>query len=101
MVCSRAVRAGVGGDDVVVEPLGEDHPRAHVVAASESPHSERDLDAPAVRREIGEEPNVAAVDPPRELAAARAGRPDIPGPRGRRHAAVIYPHMLDDQSRWQ
>lgn len=91
----------VGGDDVLAEPLGEDRLRADFVAASEPPHRERDTDAPAVGREIREGSNVVAVDPPRELAAARAGRPDIPGPGHRRYPAVVYPHMLDGKSRWQ
>lgn len=93
--------AGVGGDDVLAEPLGEDLPRADVVAASEPPHGERDPDAPAVRRQIGERSYITAVDPPREPAAGRAGRPHIPGPCGRRYSAILNPHLLDDQSRRQ
>lgn len=93
--------AGVGGDDALAEPLGKDPPGADVVATPEPSHGEGNPHAPAMSREIGEGPNVTAVDPPREPAAARAGRPDIPGPRGRRHSAVIYPHVIDDQSRRQ
>jgi hypothetical protein len=52
--------------------------------------------APAMRRQIGKRPLVAAVDSPRELAAAWAGRTHIPGSGDRRHAAVLYPHLLDD-----
>jgi hypothetical protein len=76
-------------------------PWAVVVPAPEPPHGECDPDAPAIGRQAGKGPHVAAVDSPRGLAAVRAARPGLARPGNRRHPAVIYLHVLDDQPRWQ
>jgi hypothetical protein len=92
---------GRRGANVVAEPLGEDPPHTSVIPASEPPHREVDPDAPTMSGEVRKGTHVAAVDPPRRLAAVRADRPDLPRARNRRNPAVIYPHLLDDQPRRQ
>src|SRR5690606_37704419 len=89
--------AGVACDDVVAEPLGEDHPRTEGIPAPEPAHRECNPDPPAMGRQIGKRPRVVAVDPPRELATIWAGRSGLPRSRDRRHATIVYLHLLDDQ----
>jgi transposase InsO family protein len=95
----RAAR--IGCDDVIPEPLGEDHPGAAFVPAPETPDRERDPDAPAISREVGKRSRVPAVDPARRLTTIRTHRSALPRARNGSHTTLIYLHMLDNQPRRQ
>jgi|SRR5579862_4839012 len=80
------------------KPLGEDPPRAGIVAAAEASDLEPKPNSPPMGREIAQAPFIPAVDLRGRPPAHRAGRCSRWRPRnGNEHIASVL-DVLDDQT---
>jgi hypothetical protein len=81
----------------LINPLGEDPPRAGIISAAEAPDLEPQPNSPPMGREIAQTPFISAMDLCRCPPAHRAGRCSRWQPRnGDEHIAGVL-DTLDDQ----
>src|ERR1700722_15996982 len=84
--------------NALVKPLGEDPPRAVIIAAAEASDLEPKPNSPPVGREIAQASFIPAMDLRRRPPAHRAGRCSRWRPRnGDEHIAGVL-DALDDQT---
>jgi hypothetical protein len=84
--------------DALVKPLGEDPPRAGIIAAAEASNLEPKPNSTPMSREIAQAPFIPAMDLRGRLPAHRAGRCSRWRPRnGNEHIASVL-DALDNQT---